>query len=102
MEGRKIIVIENLLCSNLIEIKQSCVRAHLVTFDSETLWTIATRLPPWNFQGKNTGLGLSFPPPVNLPYPGTEPVFPVAPAVAGRFFTTEPAGKLEMTPKSNI
>ena len=27
---------------------------------------------------------------------------PMAPSVAGRFFTTEPAGKLEMTPKSNI
>ena len=33
------------------------------------------------------------PPPGNLPYPGTEPMSPVSPALAGRFFTTEPSGK---------
>ena len=37
--------------------------------------------------------GLPFPPPGDLPDPGTEPASPVAPASAGRFFTTEPPGK---------
>ena len=34
--------------------------------------------------------GLPFPLPEDLPNPGTEPVSPESPAVAGRFFTTEP------------
>ena len=34
--------------------------------------------------------GLLFPSLVDLPKPGTEPVFP---ALAGRFFTPEPPGK---------
>ena len=36
---------------------------------------------------------MSFPPPRDLADPGMEPVSPVVPALAGRFFTTEPAGK---------
>ena len=40
--------------------------------------------------------GLPFPPPADLPNPGTEPVSLVSLvslALAGRFFTTEPSGK---------
>ena len=33
--------------------------------------------------------GLTFPPPGDLPNPGTEPESPVSPALAGGFFTTE-------------
>ena len=36
--------------------------------------------------------GLTFPSPKDLPHPGIEPVPPV---LAGRFFTTEPPGKLD-------
>jgi len=36
---------------------------------------------------------LPFPPPGHLPNPGIEPSSPVAPALAARFFTTEPPGK---------
>ena len=36
---------------------------------------------------------LPFPPPGDLPDPGIEPIFPVASALAGRFFITEPPGK---------
>ena len=35
--------------------------------------------------------GLPFPPPGDLSDPRIEPVFPVSPALAGGFFTTEPA-----------
>ena len=37
--------------------------------------------------------GLPFPPPGDLPDPGIKPSSPVSPALAGRFFTTEPPGK---------
>ena len=36
---------------------------------------------------------VAFPIPVVLPDPGTKPTSPVSPALAGRFFTTEPTGK---------
>ena len=37
--------------------------------------------------------GLPFPPPGDLPYPGTEPSSPAPPALVGRFFTTSAPGK---------
>ena len=37
--------------------------------------------------------GLPFPSPGDLPNPEIEPPSPVSPALAGRFFTTEPPGK---------
>ena len=45
-------------------------------------------LSPWNFPDKNTKL--PFPSPGNLPKPEIKPRFP---ALASRFFTTEPPGK---------
>ena len=33
------------------------------------------------------------PPPGDLPDPGSEPKFPLSPALAGGFFTAEPLGK---------
>ena len=36
----------------------------------------------------------AIPPPGHLPDPETKPAFPMSPALAGRFFTTEPLGKL--------
>ena len=37
--------------------------------------------------------GLLFPSPGDLPNPETEPMSLTSPALAGRFFTTEPPGK---------
>ena len=37
--------------------------------------------------------GLPFPPSRDIPDPEIEPAPPVSPALAGRFFTTEPPGK---------
>ena len=37
--------------------------------------------------------GLLFPSPGGPPNPGMEPASPISPALAGRFFTTEPPGK---------
>ena len=50
-------------------------------------------LCPWDFPGKNTGVGQPFPPPGDLPDPGIEPESPVALALTGGFSTTEPPGK---------
>ena len=47
-------------------------------------------LCPWDFPGETTGVGLPFPSSGDLPGPGIKPM---SPALAGRFFTTEPPGK---------
>ena len=53
-------------------------------------WAAAARLLcPWGSPGKKTS-GLPFPSPGDLPGPRTELT---SPALAGRFFTTEPPGK---------
>ena len=43
-----------------------------------------------------------FSPGGDLPDPGIEPTFPASPALAGRFFTTEPPGKPQNTVYSSI
>ena len=50
--------------------------------------------------GKNTGVGCHAFLRGNLPNPGIEPVSPVAPALAGGFFTSEPPGKPSSCPGS--
>ena len=66
--------------------------SHVLLFESP--WTAACQAPlsmrfPIFFHGKWTGW--PFPSPGDLPDQGTEPT---SPALAGRFFTTEPPGKL--------
>ena len=59
-----------------------------------TPWTEARQAPlSMEFPKKEYWSGLSFPSPEDLPDPGTEPLSPVSPALAGGFFTTEPPGK---------
>ena len=56
-----------------------------------TPWTVANQAPlSMGFPRQEYSSGLPFPPPGDLPDPGIEPV---SPALAGRFFTTEPPGK---------
>ena len=67
---------------------QSCLTlwGHFVT-----PWTVAHQAPlSMEFPKQEYWSGLPFPPPGNLPDPGIKPV---SPALAGRFFTTEPPGK---------
>ena len=54
-----------------------------------TPFTVARQTPlPWNLLGRQEYCsGLPFPSPGHFSNPGTEPTFP---ALAGRFFTTEP------------
>ena len=46
--------------------------------------------------------GLPFPIPRHLPIPGIKPVTPVAPALAGGFFTAESRGKQKKTKQTTI
>ena len=56
--------------------------------------TVAYLAPPsMGFSRQDYRGGLPFPSPGDLPNPGCEPASPVAPALAGGFFTTEPPGK---------
>ena len=56
-------------------------------------WNVARQHPlSMKFSGQEYWSGLPFPTPGNLPDPGIEPVSPEAPALAGRFFTTESPG----------
>ena len=53
-----------------------------------TLWTVACQAPlSVVFSRQEYGSGLPFPPPGELPDLGIEPA---SPALAGRFFTSEP------------
>ena len=55
-----------------------------------TLWTIARQAP---LSRQEYWSGVPFPTPGALPHPGIESTFPVSPALAGKFFMTEPLGK---------
>ena len=53
-------------------------------------------LSPWDFPGKNTGVGFPFPSPGDLPRPGIEPVSLIVSWIGrgtGGFFTEESPGK---------
>ena len=55
----------------------------------ETSWTVSHQAPlTMGFSRQEHWHGLPFPPPGDLPDPGTEPVSLASPALAGRFFTT--------------
>ena len=57
-------------------------------------WTVARQAPlPMEISRQESWSGLPFPMPWDLPDPGTEPAALASPALAGRFFTTEPPGK---------
>ena len=84
-----------LYCNESHEISQSFVARCTWRVRAQSFWFFAThglypaRLPcPWNFLGKNTGVGYHFLLQGNLSNPGIEPASLVSPALAGRFFTT--------------
>jgi len=60
--------------------------------DFLTPWTIVHQAPEsMEFSCQEYWSGFPFPSPGDLPNPGIKPTFP---ALAGRFFTTDPPGKL--------
>ena len=59
-----------------------------------TLWTLDHQIPlSMGFFGQEYWSGLPFPSPGDLSDPGNEPMSSASPALAGKFFTTEPLGK---------
>ena len=68
-----------------------CVLSHVQLF--VTPWTVVRQTPlSVNFP-QGYWSGLPFPPPGDLPNPGTEPPSSGSPALAGIFFTTAPPRK---------
>ena len=66
--------------------------SHVRLFAS--LWIIACQVPlSMGFSRQQYWSGLPCPSPGDLPYPGIEPGSLESPALAGKFFTTEPPGK---------
>ena len=62
-----------------------------------TPWTVVCQAPLlMGFSRQEYWSGLPFSPPEDLLNPGIEPATPVSPALAGRFFTTEPPEKIRM------
>ena len=71
--------------------KTRCVPSKCLTLPTKTWWTVAHQaVLSMGFSRQEYGSRLSFPSPRDLPNPGIKPV---PPALAGRFFTTEPPGK---------
>ena len=60
-----------------------------------TLWTVALvrLLCPWDFSGKNTGMGCHFLPPGDLTDLGIKPESPVSSALQEDSLLAEPSGK---------
>ena len=78
----------------------ACQASLSMEFSRQEFWSVAHQAPLcMRFSRQEYYSGLPCPPPGDLLHPGTEPGSPVAPAIVGRFFTTEPPGKL---PWNNI
>ena len=76
-----------------VSIRFLCEVASIVS-DSATLCVVACQAPlSMGFPRQEYWSGLLFPSPEDLPDPGIEPISLESPALAGRFFTTEPSGK---------
>ena len=88
------------LCTHILSAscKESvcvCARARAQSCRTlQTQWTVASQAPlSMGLSWQEYWTGLPSPSPGDLPDPGTERVSSVAPALAGRFFTTELPGK---------
>ena len=77
---------------DLIYATELCFSCQIVSDSFATLWILACQAPlSMGFPKQAYWSGLLLPPPTDLPNPGVEPA---SPALAGRFFTTDPPGKL--------
>ena len=86
-----------LLACQLYWIKSHpCTRAETSVL-SDSLWLYAQeptrRLCPWEAPGTNTGSGLPYPAPRDLPDPGIEPKFLMSPALQAGSLPLAPRGK---------
>ena len=98
-----IFIVYNLLSHNSCNLQGKIIEANTVLCYVQLLsrvqlcvtpWTVACQAPlSMGFSRQEYWSGLPFPSPGDYTDPGMELVSPVAPALAGRFFTTEPPGK---------
>ena len=72
--------------------KMACVHAQLCLTRCDPLDCVNQTLMSLGFSRQESWSGLPFPPPGDLPKPGVDLE---SPALAGGFFTTEPAGNLK-------
>ena len=80
----------------------NCVRAQLCSTLCDPMYCVACQAPlSMRFLRQEYWSGLPLLPPGDLPDPGMEPMSLVSPAMAGRFFTTEPPEKPSISPKGN-
>ena len=71
-----------------------CLFSCSVVSDAAILWTVALQAPlSMGFSRQDYWSGLQFPPPGNLPDPGTEPVSPVFPALQAYSLPAETSGR---------
>ena len=93
-KDREIAASSNLLCT------LSCF-SHFWLF--ETPWTVAHPAPlSIGFSGQEYWSGLPWPPPGDLPYPGTEPVSLTSAVLAGGFLTTGATLEAQLAYSSQI
>ena len=79
---------------SMVSVYHVCVQSLSCVRLFETPWTIPGQAPlSLGFWGQEYWNALPFPPPGDLPDPGTEPTSSASPGLAGRFFTTEPPEK---------
>ena len=73
----------------------TCVLSHFSrVWPFATPWTVAHEAPlSMGFSRQECWSELPFPTPGDLPDPGIEPTSPASPALASRFFTTDPLEK---------
>ena len=72
----------------------ACVKSLSCVQLFATPWTVALQAPvSMGFSRQEYWSGLPFPPPGDLPNPGSEPTSLTSPALASRFFTTSNTGK---------
>ena len=77
-----------------------CVSHSVVSDSSATPWTVARQAPlSMGFSRQEYWSVLPFPSPGDLPNPGIEPM---SPALAGKFFTTEPPGNPYLLPCTKV
>ena len=66
-----------------------------------TPWAVAPQAPlSMGFSRQEDWSGLPFPPPGDLPSPGTEPMSLTSPALAGGFFTTSATWESQVAPSA--
>ena len=80
----------------------ACMLSHFSLFRFfVTLWTVAHQAPrSMGFPRQEYWSGLPFPPPGDLPDPGTERTSPASPALQADSLSTEPPGKLLIVAKN--